>query len=77
MVVAQTTVALGRWNTSENSHYKVRRDARKRYPLFPVLDHLGSPVQGSRVNHEPATIRPFLSQFPQGTPVDPETLGNR
>jgi transposase len=40
------------------------------------LDDHGHPIQPTRVNHEPGAIRAFLSQFPPGTPVALETVGN-
>jgi hypothetical protein len=50
--------------------------AGKHYSLFAVFDRQGKPVKRTRVNHEPGAIRAFLSQFPQGTPVALETVGN-
>ena len=50
--------------------------AGKHYSLFAVFDRQGKPVKRTRVNHEPAAIRAFLSQFPQATPVALETVGN-
>jgi transposase len=41
-----------------------------------VFDRQGKPVKRTRVNHEPGAIRAFLSQFPQGTPVALESVGN-
>ena len=61
---------------SNYSHYKVGCDAHKHYSLFSVLDHHGQLIQRTRVNHEPGAIRAFLSQFPPGTPVALETVGN-
>ena len=61
---------------SNHSHYKVGCDAHKYYSLFSVLDHHGQLIQRTRVNHEPGAIRAFLSQFPPGTPVALETVGN-
>ena len=61
---------------SNYSHYKVGCDAHKHYSLFSVLDDHAHPIQPTRVNHEPGAIRAFLSQFPPGTPVALETVGN-
>src|SRR3990172_9326725 len=61
---------------SNHSHYKVGCDAHKHYSLFSVLDARGNPIQRTRVNHEPGAIRAFLAQFPPGTPVALETVGN-
>jgi len=41
-----------------------------------VLDGRGKVVRRTRVDHEPGAIRAFLSQFPPGTPVALETVGN-
>jgi transposase len=61
---------------SNHPHYKVGCDAHKHYSLFSVLDDHGHLIQRTRVNHEPGAIRAFLSQFPPGTPVALETVGN-
>jgi len=50
--------------------------AGKHYSLFAVFDRQGKPVKRTRVNHEPDAIRGCLSQFPQGTPVALESVGN-
>ena len=61
---------------SNHPHYKVACDAHKHYSLFAVRDAAGQIVQRTRVNHAPGAIRAFLSQFPPGTPVALETVGN-
>ncbi len=60
----------------KQSHYKVGCDAHKHYSRFAVLDGHGNLLDQSRVNHEPGAIRAFLSQFPPGTPVALESVGN-
>ncbi len=59
-----------------HSDYTVGIDAHKHFSLFAVLDHNGDLVQRTRVGHVPGAIRMFLEQFPQGTPVALETVGN-
>jgi len=61
---------------SNHPHYKVGCDAHKHYSLFSVLDAGGHLIQRVRINHAPGAIRAFLSQFPPGTPVALETVGN-
>jgi len=61
---------------SKHSHYKVGCDAHKHFSVFAVLDHRGRVVKRDRVDHEPGAIRTFLCQFPAGTPVALETVGN-
>jgi len=51
-------------------------DAHRRYSLFAILDSTTLSVQQTRVNHQPGAIREFLSEFPEGTPVALETVGN-
>ncbi len=58
------------------SNYKVGCDAHKHYSLFAVLDGDGRLMQRTRVNHLAGAIRAFLSQFPEGTSVALETVGN-
>jgi hypothetical protein len=60
----------------QHSYYKVGCDAHKHYSLFSVLDDRGRPTERTRVNHVRGAIRDFLSQFPPGTPVALETVGN-
>src|SRR3990170_4452100 len=65
-----------RCNMSNHSHYKVGCDAHKRYSVFAVCDGKGKVLDRVRVNHERGAIQGFLSQFPSGTPVALETVGN-
>ncbi|MGB2897382.1 MAG: IS110 family transposase [Anaerolineales bacterium] len=51
-------------------------DAHRRYSLFAVLDTSTLSVEQTRVNHQPGAIKEFLSDFPEGTPVALETVGN-
>jgi len=63
------------------SDYTVGCDAHKHFSLFAALDRRGNlvqrtRVQRTRVGHAPDAIGVFLSQFPEGTPVALETVGN-
>ncbi len=51
-------------------------DAHKRYSLFAVLNRQGQSIRRDRVNHERGAITDYLSQFPEGTPVALESIGN-
>jgi transposase len=51
-------------------------DAHRRYSLFAVLDTTTLSVEQVRVNHQPGAIKEFLADFPEGTPVAVETVGN-
>jgi transposase len=51
-------------------------DAHRRYSLFAVLDTTTLSVEQVRVNHKPGAIKEFLADFPEGTPVAVETVGN-
>ncbi|HHH81650.1 MAG TPA: IS110 family transposase [Chloroflexi bacterium] len=59
-----------------SSDYTVGCDAHKHFSLFAILDKRGELIQRIRVDHAPGEIRAFLSQFPEGTPVALETVGN-
>src|SRR3972149_6523975 len=65
-----------RCNMLKQSHYRVGCDAHKRYSVFAVCDGKGKVLDRVRVNHERGAIQGFLSQFPSGTPVALETVGN-
>ena len=58
------------------SDYTVGCDAHKHFSLFAALDRRGNLVERTRVGHVPGAIGVFLSQFPKGTPVALETVGN-
>jgi len=58
------------------SHYRIGCDAHKHYSVFAVLDDQGKLQEEQRVNHVPGAIRNYLSDFPQGTPVALESVGN-
>jgi transposase len=51
-------------------------DAHRRYSLFAVLDTSTLSAEQTRVNHISGAIREFLSDYPEGTPVAIETVGN-
>ena len=51
-------------------------DAHRRYSVFAVFDTSTLSVEQVRVNHQPGAIKEFLSDFPEGTPVALETVGN-
>jgi hypothetical protein len=53
-----------------------RTRAGKRYSQFEVQDQEGGVQHRARVNHERGAIQEYLSQFPQGTPVALESVGN-
>jgi len=59
-----------------HSDYTIGCDAHKHFSLFAVLDEAGQLAQQVRVGHVPGAIGDFLSQFPDGTPVALETVGN-
>ncbi len=58
------------------SHYKIGCDAHRRFSQFAVLDADGQFLQQIRVNHTPGAIRDFLEDYPPGTPVALESVGN-
>ena len=58
------------------SNYKIGCDAHKRFSQFAVRDANGRLCQQRRIEHEPGAIRDFLVQFPSGTPVALESVGN-
>ena len=60
----------------KHSDYSVGCDAHKHYSFFTVLDAVGRAKHRVRVEHQRGAIREFLSQFPPGTPVALETVGN-
>jgi hypothetical protein len=59
-----------------NSDYKLGCDAHKHFFLFAIRGPNGQIVDRVRINHFPGAIQSFLSQFPEGTPVALETVGN-
>lgn len=56
--------------------YSIGCDAHKRYSLFAILNSRGKLLRQQRINHERGAIMDFLTQFPEGTPVALETVGN-
>lgn len=56
--------------------YSIGCDAHKRYVLFAILNSKGKLLRQQRINHERGAIMDFLTQFPEGTPVALETVGN-
>jgi transposase len=58
------------------SNYKIGCDAHKHFSQFAVRDGSGKVCLQKRIEHEPGAIREFLSQYPNGTPVALESVGN-
>jgi transposase len=58
------------------TNYKIGCDANKRFSQFAVRDANGRLCLQRRIEHEPGAIREFLSQYPAGTPVALESVGN-
>ncbi len=58
------------------SNYKIGYDAHRRYSQFAILDADGQFLKQVRINHEPGAIRNFLAEYPPGTPVALESVGN-
>jgi hypothetical protein len=56
--------------------HSIGLDSHKRYPHFEVIDTLGKTGSKDRISHTRGVIRDFCSQFPPGTPVALETVGN-
>jgi transposase len=56
--------------------YSIGCDAHKRYSFFAVLNSHGEQIDQRRVDHVPGAIKEYLSQFPEGTPVALESVGN-
>jgi transposase len=56
--------------------YHIGCDAHKHFSMFAVLNDEGHLHQRTRINHLPGAIKNYLSQFPEGTPVAIESVGN-
>ncbi len=57
-------------------NYIIGCDAHKHYSQFAVYERDQSRCRQVRVEHERGSIREFLSEFPEGTPVALESIGN-
>ena len=56
--------------------YIIGSDAHKHYSRFAVLEGDQTHCKQVLVEHERGVIREFLSEFPEGTPVALESIGN-
>ena len=56
--------------------YIIGCDAHKHYSQFAVFEADQTRGKQVRVEHERGAIREFLSEFPEGTPVALESIGN-
>jgi transposase len=56
--------------------YYIGCDTHKHFSLFAVLDDDGHLHERIRINHAPGAIKNYLSQFPEGTTVALESVGN-
>jgi transposase len=57
-------------------NYIIGCDAHQHYSQFAVLEEDHTRCKQVRVEHERGAIRDFLSEFPEGTPVALESIGN-
>jgi len=57
-------------------NYTIGCDAHKRYSQITVLDQRAKVYKQARVEHQPGEIRRYLAQYPSGTPVAVECVGN-
>lgn len=57
-------------------NYIIGCDAHKHFSQFAIYEEKGKEVKQVRVEHEPGAIRNFLSEYPEGTPVALESIGN-
>lgn len=58
------------------TNYKLGCDVHKRYSQISVMDEAGKVCQREKLVHSPEILQEYLSQFPRGTPVAFETVGN-
>lgn len=58
------------------TNYKLGCDVHKRYSQISVMDEAGKVRQREKLVHSPEILQEYLSQFPRGTPVAFETVGN-
>jgi transposase len=58
------------------TNYKLGCDVHKRYSQIAVLDEAARVCQQEKLMHSPEILQEYLSQFPAGTPVAFETVGN-
>src|SRR3990172_619102 len=58
------------------SNYTIGCDAHKHFSVFAVLDRVGKVCTQQRVDHEPGAIQAFAADYPTGTPVALESVGN-
>jgi transposase len=56
--------------------YLIGCDAHKHYSQFAVFEEQSQKFKQVRVNHDVGAIRDFLTEFPEGTPVALESIGN-
>ena len=56
--------------------YKLGFDVHKRYSQIAVLNAEGQVCQRTKLVHSPEILKGYLGQFPAGTPVAFETVGN-
>jgi len=57
-------------------HYTIGCDAHKRYSQISVMDSCARISKRVRIEHEPGALREYLAQYPAGTPVAVECVGN-
>ena len=51
-------------------------DSHKKYTQINVQDEEGNNLQDTRIPHTRGIFKAFLRDFPPGTPVAVETIGN-
>jgi transposase len=57
-------------------NYIIGCDAHKHFSQFAIFEEQSKSLRQVRVEHEQGAIHEFLSEFPEGTPVALESIGN-
>jgi len=57
-------------------NYTIGCDAHKRYSQISVMDSHARVCKRTRIEHTPGAVQKYLAQFPTGTPVALECVGN-
>jgi transposase len=57
-------------------NYIIGCDAHKHFSQFAIYEERSKQLKQVRVEHQPGAIRELLSEFPEGTPVALESIGN-
>jgi hypothetical protein len=57
-------------------NYAIGCDAHKHFSQFAIYEEESKQIKQVRVEYQPGAIRELINEYPEGTPIALESIGN-